>query len=145
MIREDRFLISRKPFAVDLSSVTGELGPHGDRFSIDGKADAVWFRRQDGVTRACIGTIMLWRHHLREPVPLDTAQAILSADLDGRYGGDCHGRWDGDRYWGAQEPAAMEQHLAILRPMLDNYPSLPPGYDGWWTFQTPRQPKTSAT
>ncbi len=134
MIREDRFLISRKAFAIDLSTVTGSQHPRGDLHAFSGSANAVWYRRKDGTTRACIGTLMLFSHYLPEPLNLDDPAAILSADLDGRYGGDCHGRWDGERYWGAQQPAVMEQHLAVLRPMLDNCPVIPDGYDGWWRF-----------
>jgi len=136
--REDRFLISRKPFAIDLATVTGEQHERGDLIAFSGSADALWFRRQAGVTRACLGSLMLWSHYLPEPLDLDDPHAILSADLDGRYGGDCHGRWDGERYWGAQEPDVQEQHLAILRSMLAKYPAVPPGHDGWWTFQERR-------
>ncbi|MEO3976947.1 hypothetical protein [Streptomyces sp. CAU 1734] len=139
MNRETRFLISRRPFAIDLSTVTAAQRQHGDGdpfYSLSGQANAVWYRRHNGVTRACIGPLMLFRHHLPKPVNLDDPHDILSADLDGRYGGDCHGRWDGERYWGAQEPKVMKRHLSVLRPMLANYPSLPVGYDGWWTFQT---------
>jgi len=136
MIRETRFLISRKPFAINLSTVSGSQHPRGDLHAFSGTANAVWFRRQNGVTRACLGSLMLFSHYLPEPLDLDDPHAILSADLDGRYGGDCHGRWDGERYWGAQEPAVMEQHLAVLRPMLADYPTIPDGYDGWWTFQS---------
>lgn len=135
MIRETRFLISRKPFAVDLNTLTGSQHPRGDRHAFSGTANALWFRRQNGVTRACLGTLKLWSHYLPEPLDLDDPHAILSADLDGRYGGDCDGRWDGERYWGAQEPDVIEEHLAVLRPMLNRYPALPPGHDGWWTFQ----------
>lgn len=138
MNRETRFLISRKPFAVDLNTVTGSQHPRGDRHAFSGTANALWFRRQNGVTRACLGTLKLWSHYLPEPLDLDDPHAILSADLDGRYGGDCHGRWDGERYWGAQQPDAIEEHLALLRPMLNRYPALPPGHDGWWTFQPAR-------
>jgi hypothetical protein len=73
-------------------------------------------------------------------VDLNDPRSVLSADLDGRYGGDCHGRWDGTRYWGAQEPDVIAEHLTVLRPMLDGYaenpkdPPLPAGFDGWWTF-----------
>ncbi|MER0477074.1 hypothetical protein ABR737_01645 [Streptomyces sp. Edi2] len=138
MIQESRFLISRRPFAIDLSTVTAELREHGGihpYYNLSGQANAVWYRREKGVTKACIGSLMLIRHYLRKPVNLDDPHDILTTDLDGRHGGECHGRWDGKRYWGAQEPQKMEKHLAILRPMLDNYPCLPPGYDGWWTFQ----------
>ncbi|MFF9786354.1 hypothetical protein [Streptomyces nigrescens] len=138
MIRETQFLISRRPFAIDLSTVTAKQVKHGvsdPYYNLSGQANALWIRRQGGLTRACLGTLALFRHYLPQPVNLDDPHAILTADLDGRYGGDCHGRWDGTRYWGAQEPALMEQHLAILRPMLENHQNPPPGYDGWWTFQ----------
>ncbi|MCX5209769.1 hypothetical protein OG689_10785 [Kitasatospora sp. NBC_00240] len=134
MIRSPKFLISQKPFALDLATITAEQSPQGDRWYLSGHADAVWFRRKDGTTRACIGTLGLWRHHMTDQVDVTDVQAILAADLDSRYGGDCYGRWDGERYWGAQEPEVMARHLAVLRPMLDAYPTIPAGYDGWWRF-----------
>lgn len=137
MIREDRFLISRKPFAIDLDTLTGSQAGGIDRVTFNGSVNALWFRRQSGVTRACLGTLKLWSHYLPEPLDLDDPVAVLSGDLDGRYGGDCHGRWDGERYWGAQEPHVQALHLTVLEPMLANYPALPPSHDGWWTFHTP--------
>lgn len=137
MRRETRFLISRKPFAIDLNTITGEQHPRGDRFAFSGSVNALWFRRQSGITRACLGSLKLWAHYLTAPLDLDDPHAVLSADLDGRYGGDCEGRWDGERYWGAQEPDVIEEHLALLRPMLNHFPNVPPGHDGWWTFHTP--------
>ncbi|MEU1078183.1 hypothetical protein ABZ404_36960 [Streptomyces sp. NPDC005878] len=136
MIREDRFLISRKSFAIDLSTIEGEQQAVGDRYAYSGHANAVWFRRKDGTTRACLGTLGLWSHYLTEPLDLSDPLNVLRANLDGRYGGDCHGRWDGERYWGAQKPFEQALHLTLLEPMLANYPVIPDGYDGWWTFQT---------
>ena len=138
MIRETKFLISRKPYAIDLSTVTGKQQPRGDRYTFSGTANAVWYRRQNGVTRACLGTLMLFSHYLPAPLELDDPRAILSADLDGRYGGDCHGRWDGENYWGSQKPFEMDLHLMLLEPMLADYPVIPDGYDGWWTYQAAR-------
>lgn len=134
MIREDRFLISRRPYAVDLATVTGKQQERGDRIAFSGSVNAVWFSRQAGVTRACIGSLMLWQHYLPERLNLDDPHEVLSADFDGRYGGDCEGRWDGTNYWGAQKPDTIAEHLALLRPMLANYPALPDGWDGWWRF-----------
>lgn len=134
MERTDRFLISQKPFAVDLSTLMGGQHERGDRIAFSGRVDAVWFRRKNNTTRACIGTLKLWSHWLPDRLDLNDPQAILAADLDGRYGGDCHGRWDGERYWGAQEPEIIQEHLAKLRPMLEAFPSIPDGYDGWWRF-----------
>ncbi|MER6605815.1 hypothetical protein ABT282_07830 [Streptomyces sp. NPDC000927] len=99
-----------------------------------GTARAVWFRREKGTTRACIGSLQLWSHYLSEYLNLDNPTAILSADLDGRYGGECEGRWDGTNYWGAENLSVMEQHLSILKPMLESFPKIPDGYDGWWRF-----------
>ncbi|WP_405673227.1 hypothetical protein [Streptomyces sp. NBC_01530] len=138
MIRETKFLISRKQFAIDLSTVTGEQHKRGDRYAFSGTANAVWYRRQNGVTRACLGSLMLFSHYLPEPLDVDDPRAILSANLDGRYGGDCHARWDGENYWGSQKPFEMDLHLMLLEPMLADYPVIPDGYDGWWTYQAQR-------
>lgn len=136
MHREDRFLISRKPYAIELTTVTGKQHERGDRIAFSGTANALWFRRKAGVTYACTGSLMLFSHYLPDRLPLDDPHAILAADLDGRYGGNAHGRWDGTRYWGAQEPLQMALDLTVLEPMLANYPAIPDGHDGWWTFQT---------
>ena len=134
MIREDRFLISRKPYAVDLGSLRTDdpRAGHDGSVHVTATLDAVWFRRRKGVTVACVGH--LW--DIQAP-PADAAQFLAQHD-DGRYGGTCFGRWDGTGYWGAQRPEEIEQHLALLRPMLDNYPALPPGYAGWYTFTPAR-------
>lgn len=132
MIREERFLISKRLYAVDLSSLRGArtVIPNGRTpYSFNGRVDAVWFRRKQGVTAACIGT--LW--DLQHPEP-DGALQFLVQHTDGRYGGHCDGRWDGTSYWGNVTLDVQEKHLAILRPMLDNYPATPPGFDGWWRY-----------
>lgn len=137
MNRETRFLISRKPYAVDLTSLRLQEHTrprqHGGGNYYSARIDAVWFRRRKGVTVACIGD--LW--DFQDERPAD-GTAFLAAHDDGRYGGDTHGRWDGDSYWGNVTLAQQEQHLAVLRPMLANYPAIPKGYDGWWTFQPAR-------
>src|ERR1044072_8318603 len=107
MRHENRFLISRKQFALDLSTATAPQTPRGGQWSFRGSANAVWYRRKDGVPRACLGTMMLFSHHLTEPIDVTDPHTLLSAALDGRYGGDCHARWDGENYWGSQKP--MEQ------------------------------------
>ncbi|MFE0692868.1 hypothetical protein [Streptomyces sp. NPDC058869] len=134
MRRTDRFLISRKPFAIDLNSLRGHRTdtPQGrNPYYYDGRINAVWFRRRHGITVACIGD--LW--DLQHPQPADARQ-FLEQHQDGRYGGDCHGRWDGESYWGNVTLEEQQRHLTILQPMLANYPAIPEGYDGWWTFHT---------
>ena len=131
MIRETRFLISRRPYAVDLTSLRGGMkeATETTRAYYQGRITAVWFRRRQGRTVACIGT--LW--DLQDTAPVNAVE-FLERHTDGRYGGDCDGRWDGERYWGAQEPDVIQEHLALLRPMLEAYPAIPDGYDGWWRF-----------
>lgn len=122
MIREERMLISKRPYAVNLLTLfTNDRG--------GAEMDAVWFRRRSGVTVACVG--ILWDYQSPSPT---TAYEFLRRHDDGRYGGDCRGRWDGERYWGAQEPEVIQEHLDLLRPMLEAYPGVPNGYDGWWRF-----------
>jgi hypothetical protein len=130
MIRDTRFLISHKPYAVDLTSLRTQehTRPDSSHF-YSGRINAVWFRRRRGETVACIGT--LWDFQNTSPAD---GPAFLAAHDDGRHGGDCDGRWDGTSYWGNVTLEQQEQHLAILRPMLANYPAIPDGYDGWWRF-----------
>lgn len=131
MIRETRFLISRRPYAVDLSSLRVVDEYHRQ----DGTpyywlaVRAAWFRRRQGVTVACVGEL----RDTQDGMPAD-AVAFLTAYDDGRYGGDCYGRWDGAGYWGAEVPATRDAHMALLVPMLAAYPQVPPGFDGWWRF-----------
>jgi hypothetical protein len=133
MIREDKFLISRKPYAINLSSFRqSERDP--EKTWAWYTVDAVWFRGRKNEPVACIGTL---RDIIDDPEPADAADFLSRFD-DGRYGGDCHGRWDGDSYWGNVTLAEQQRHLAILQPMLANYPAVPDGYDGWWTFQPAR-------
>lgn len=140
MRREDRFVMSHKPYAVDLSSLDIErcTGYQGREY-FRGVIQAVWFRRRrrggfgpNGavVTVACVGT--LWDS--QDALPRN-GREFLGCHDDGRYGGHCTGRWDGTGYWGAEEPDVRDGHLALLRPMLDNFPAVPDGFDGWWTFR----------
>jgi len=138
MIREDRFLISRKPYAIDLSTVTLKATERDGIYWLSGTCRAVWYRRKAGVTRACMGELRLWAQWLREKPDLSSPEAMLSNDLDSGAGGDPDGRWDGERYWGSQKPFEQSLHLTVLEPMLASYPAIPDGYDGWWTFQPAR-------
>ena len=122
MFREDRFILSHRPYAIAPSSL------HTDN-KHTATVNAVWYRRRNGLTIACIG--YLW--DIQNPAPQDAAE-FLARHTDGRYGGKCRGRWDGKRYWGAQDPEVIAAHLELLRPMLADYPTVPAGYDGWWRF-----------
>jgi len=137
----DKFLISKRPYAVDLDSFRsewheitwgGEPPANAPKGTWRNTIQAVWFRRRHGVTVACIG--YLWNSGREQTT---RALDMLRDHTDGRYGGTAEGRWDGDGYWGDVSLAEQEQHLAILRPMLAAFPAVPPGYDGWWTFAAP--------
>lgn len=135
MIKEVKFGISKGLYAIDLTgfSVTTQEPDdprHNTTHSV--RVPAVWFRRRRGVTVACIGD--LW-DFMRDPKPLDVHGA-LARMTDGRYGGSCKGRWDGEGYWGSEIPDEAQRHLSVLRLMLATYPAIPPGYDGWWRYET---------
>lgn len=137
MRREDTFVQSHRPYAVDLGSFRTIDPNNGNGITADpaqwtwARIDAVWFRRRAGVTVACVGHL----RDLQRPAAASAAQ-FLARHEDGRYGGDCAGRWDGERYWGSQLPDVIERHLELLRPMLAGYPACPSGYDGWYVFET---------
>lgn len=132
MIREEKHLISHAPYAVDLGSLSkqtyyGQIQNHY-RYTMK----AAWFRRRNGLTVACLG-------YLNTSQDMETADVaeILARFTDGRYGGDCKARWDGDNLWAPESTwDQMKEYEEFLRPMLANYPEVPPGFDGWWTFKT---------
>jgi hypothetical protein len=130
MIREGRFLISRTPYAVDLSSLRGTLDSTSLTPVYKGEINAVWYQKRKGRTMACIGT--LWDFQDSRP---GDAEEFLSRLTTERLGGRCHGRWNGTGYWAdLDHTGKRDTHLAILRPMLDSYPAAPDPYDAWWRF-----------
>jgi hypothetical protein len=136
VIREDRFVQSHRPYAVDLASFRTIDPDDGNGIVADPakwtwvRIDAVWFRRRAGITVACAGSL----RDLQRPAPAD-AQQFLARHEDGRHGGDCRARWDGERFWsGSQDPEVSARYLALLKPMLAAFPQIPAGYSGWWRF-----------
>lgn len=134
MRRTDKFAVSQTLYAVNLDTITGEHSVHHGITYYTGRIDAVWFRRKNKTTRACMGTLRLWSGRMGGELDCSTPEAILSFDLDGIGGASCHGRWDGRKYWGSEDLDTQQAHLALLKPMLDAYPAIPAGYDGWWRF-----------
>jgi len=125
VIKTSDFKISKKPFAADLTSLRiSDPWPSG---AVTAFVDAVWFRGTLKNPYACIG----WLRTQMNPAPVD-ARDFLIRYTDNRYGGECLGRWNGTGYYGSQVPEVMEGHLALLKPMLENFPDVPEGYDGWW-------------
>lgn len=132
MIREEEFRISRRPYAVNLDALNVQHNPPWSERSREiwrGTIEAVWFRRRRGETVACFG--YLWCSTLVEP---RDALHFLELHDDGRYGGETIGRWDGSGFWGNVSLAEQQAQLDVLQLMLENFPAVPPGYDGWWRF-----------
>ena len=133
MHREDKFVMSHRQYAVDLSSLRVERDPNGTvwtgsrpRVAIN----AMWFRRKHGITTAHVG--VLWDY--QRPAPVDAAEFLERHD-DGRYGGDYLARWDGKWFWAAgQDPEENARYLKLLKPVLAEFPKIPAGHDGWWRF-----------
>lgn len=127
MIKVAKFRFSHRPYAVDLSSFKVEWsGEHSNRVTFD----AVWFRGPSTAPKACVGKL---REYISLAADHDPERVLQCMD-DGRYGGDCLGRWNGTGYWGVEDLDVQAEHMTILRPMLGNFPEIPRGYDGWWTY-----------
>jgi hypothetical protein len=135
VIREDTFVQSHQPYAVDLLSFRPRDEDH-----TQATIDAVWFRRRRGgwgssveiTTVACAGYLA---ECLLTARPADGTD-FMNLSADGRYGGHCRARWDGFNLWapemGEDERAFYKQ---LLVPMLANHPAIPEGFSGWWTFR----------
>jgi hypothetical protein len=119
--RTDRFVISKRPYAVRLDA----FRPRGAGLVA---AEAVWFQRKNGTTGACLG--VLWGS-VYEYDEMPSVRTWLDG-LDTRYGGDCWARWNGTDLWAPGDWTAAQERQAFLEKMLDAYPAIPEGYDGWW-------------
>jgi hypothetical protein len=142
VIREEKHLISHAPYAVDLDSLSvetrfvqkrilGEWVDDPERPLFKCTIRAAWFRRKSGVLSAHLGT--LWDTQTTGPA---NGSAYLRAFTDGRYGGNCFARWDADNLWAPESSwEQMKEYEEFLRPMLERFPEVPPGFDGWWSFK----------
>jgi hypothetical protein len=141
VIKLDKLLITKRPFAFDLSSFVVKGGrsaylgppPQVKHEMWEHTIHGVWFRRKKGRIAACRGTIYAhrWQGAIKDPLE------FLASYRDGGSGGYTAARWDGESYWGIGPDATLarqQENLLILRPMLENYPEVPQGYDGWYQF-----------
>lgn len=145
MQKLEKFQISKSPYAVDLSSfeVTERYSTYTNPDGTSRQAEkphynigvtAVWFRRKDGKLTAHLGS--LWDISRERPTDVTS---WLEEMWDGRYGGNCHARWDGECLWAPETTwARMVEDQATLDAMLKGFPEAPAGYDGWWTFTRPK-------
>jgi hypothetical protein len=133
MYREDEFVLSHRPYAVDLNSLRPYHEDHVGWLMVD----AIWFRRKNGITAACAGLL----DDLRRASATDDPVRFLEEYDDGRYGGRPFARWDGASVWYAgQDPEENARHLELLRTALDAYhanpkaPDLGERWNRWWRF-----------
>jgi hypothetical protein len=124
MIARIKYAPSRTPYALDLSS-----------FAVDKRGwasvVAVWVTRKQGRTRVSSGQLRGFR---------DSTLTGFMVNFDGRYGGDCKARWDGESLWAPDlSPAEHAAEAARLDVILRGLPEVPDGYDGWYTIN----PKTT--
>jgi hypothetical protein len=140
MIREQRFVMSKHQYALNLDSIDMESfegGRGGIFWSFHLRA--AWFRRTGRGYRGCMGTL---RGCLPDfEVYSGGTDRILRAFKDGRHGGDCHAHYDGRLFW-QKEPQSWEAicgQFYFLRAMREGTPHIPEGYDGWWRFETAKE------
>ncbi|MFI5938023.1 hypothetical protein [Actinoplanes sp. NPDC051494] len=130
MIRAARLAVSRPMYAFKPDTWR-------ERYVGSFEVDAVWFKRKDGILSAVIGTyhpmVLGWHNE-----PTDgTYESWIAAADDNRYGGSWAAKWNGDGLLCFDTPVApdtVHEHIDFLNPMLKNFPDVPTGYDGWWTF-----------
>ncbi len=136
MIRAPRLAVSRPMYAFNPDTWR--------KSSVGYEVDAVWFKRKDGILSAVCGTyhpMVMGGNFGKNPTDGRYESWIAAAD-DNRYGGSWAAKWNGTGllvYSTPVAPEVMQEYIDFLDPMLKNYPDVPAGFDGWWTF-----PKASA-
>jgi len=138
-VNEGGFKLSPQLYAVALSSLTRREYPATETGLILYRYEicAIWFKRRKGIDTANIG--YLWditKDRYEEHNPPDSISFLTDTLTDGRFGAHCYTRWDGERAWSDPSRAhyQTEDNLEFLKVMLDSYPMIPPGFDGWWRF-----------
>lgn len=139
MQRSDKMLISKQPYAVapNTFEVNERYSTYdsGKRLSESPSywisVEAVWFKRKSGLLAAHFGN--LW--DVKREAPADVT-SWLEGMTDGRYGGRCVARWNGNDLWAPEVEWDHQVELQkLLADMLAGYPAAPAGYEGWWTFK----------
>lgn len=130
MIRVERLAVSRPTYA--FNPQTWRCNEHGQWF-----VDAVWFKRKSGVLTATMGTYHPFIQPFRDQPTDGRYESWIAAANDNRYGGTHLASWDGDTLLCSDPRVRTEVALAripFLGAMLNGFPNVPAGFDGWWTF-----------
>lgn len=127
MIRATKLAVSRPMYAFDPNTFDPE------RRSVA----AAWFRRKNGVLVASMGLYHFFAPGLPEAQYPDTYQGWVDLHVDNRYGGTHLASWYGMAILNSDQPVSEEEsarRVEFLRGMLDGFPAVPAGFDGWWAF-----------
>lgn len=141
MIRKsDRYTASAFFYAFNLNKV--KLSHHGPVRNSDDTLTgmsfpAVWFKRKNGEVFVSAGYLS---HTVRHPTThtLTTEEAIehFMENYDPRYGGTVEMKWDGEVMWAPETRwTDVVKYQAILARILDGFPNIPEGFDGWYSLK----------
>jgi hypothetical protein len=139
VFRTADFRISKPMFAANLDAYSIPDRDKGGMTRSTCVIAAVWFQRKrhqyNGPLRtaACGGFLNFW---MRGTAPAD-AQDVLSRTSRQDYTAHCLARWDGETLWSLENEETRAEYKALLVPMLEAYPAVPPAYSGWWWFGNP--------
>lgn len=123
MIRQrDKFSFSEYFYAINWSTL---------RSNKDGTVayvDAIWFKKTRGEIAVCSGTLS---NH-----DTFTKDDFIAGFKYGRYGGNTQYKWNGFEMWSHDNNFLdmIEAHK-FLDPILENYPDIPVGYEGWYSIK----------
>jgi hypothetical protein len=138
VIREEKFLISHAPYAVKPETINLTPYSHTPNNGSEtvttwsGTIEAMWFRRKSGRLSAHYGCL---HGHFGEDQPDGFLDFMAKCD-DGRYGGNCWARWDGDYFWAPDTTWEIQKkYQAELDAALKRYGEIPDGCNGWWTYK----------
>lgn len=142
MKKQNRFSLSKTLYAVDLSTLlrtqVGNVQSTGKpiyRYEIQ----AAWFKRRKRLDTSNVGYLstVSTDFYLHVEDEQQVKRFLSETIVDSRYGGRCRSRWDGSRLWSDPSLDRKDQEidLKFLDSMLDRYPEIPAGYDGWWSFR----------
>jgi hypothetical protein len=126
-----KFFISKKLFALNPTSFVSTDHPNNHpNVRFVNRVEAVWFRRKDGVIAAHLGSFSSF------------SKTVLSFEefkntigpMEARYGPTVKAKWDGQNLWGVTDFVEQNRIVAYLDPILQNYPEVPKGLEGWVTL-----------
>ena len=129
MLELTNFAISKKLYAIKrdtfVATYSGDTQKGEPMYRVS--VDAMWFRRKQGIeviSKGKLGDLAVGKEW-----DIDDFIANVST---ARYGGTPFGSWDGYDVIGVTNYEAIVALVKELDPILDAYPDVPVGYEGWY-------------